>query len=87
MVAIETNGLTKSFGRLLAVSGLNLHVAEGTIFGFLGPNGSGKSTTVKLLTGLLQPAGAGLYDVGQLPLGESSFSNAVLSFFFRRLPD
>jgi ABC-2 type transport system ATP-binding protein len=55
MAAIETNGLTKSFGRLLAVSNLNLHVAKGTIFGFLGPNGSGKSTTVKLLTGLLKP--------------------------------
>ena len=55
MAAIETTGLTKSFGKLVAVSDLNLHVAKGTIFGFLGPNGSGKSTTVKLLTGLLKP--------------------------------
>jgi ABC-2 type transport system ATP-binding protein len=55
MAAIETTALTKSFGRLLAVSDLNLRVAKGTIFGFLGPNGSGKSTTVKLLTGLLKP--------------------------------
>lgn len=55
MAEIETYNLSKSFGRLLAVQNLNLHVPRGSIFGFLGPNGSGKSTTVKMLTGLLQP--------------------------------
>jgi ABC-2 type transport system ATP-binding protein len=55
MALIETTGLTKSFGQLVAVNDLNLEVAQGTIFGFLGPNGSGKSTTIKLLTGLLKP--------------------------------
>jgi len=55
MAAIETTGLTKSFGNMIAVSDLNLYIERGTIFGFLGPNGSGKSTTVKLLTGLLKP--------------------------------
>jgi ABC-2 type transport system ATP-binding protein len=55
MHEIETQNLTKKFGRLIAVHNLNLQVPKGTIFGFLGPNGSGKSTTVKMLTGLLQP--------------------------------
>ena len=55
MPEIETHGLTKAFGKLVAVSDLNLEISKGTIFGFLGPNGSGKSTTVKMLTGLLQP--------------------------------
>jgi len=55
MFEIETKNLTKKFGRLLAVSDLNLQIPKGTIFGFLGPNGSGKSTTVKMLTGLLAP--------------------------------
>ena len=52
---IEARGVTKTFGRLVAVRDLNLQVAPGTLFGFLGPNGSGKSTTIKLLTGLLAP--------------------------------
>lgn len=55
MSEIETYNLSKTFGRLHAVQNLNLQVPKGSIFGFLGPNGSGKSTTVKMLTGLLQP--------------------------------
>jgi ABC-2 type transport system ATP-binding protein len=53
--AIETNGLTRCFGDLRAVDGLDLRVEEGTFYGFLGPNGAGKSTTIKMLTGLLAP--------------------------------
>jgi ABC-2 type transport system ATP-binding protein len=52
---IEALGLTKRFGTFEAVKNLTLSVPAGTIFGFLGPNGSGKSTTVKMMTGLLQP--------------------------------
>lgn len=52
---IEARGLSKKFGAFTAVRDLNLQVPRGTIFGFLGPNGSGKSTTVKMLTGLLEP--------------------------------
>jgi ABC-2 type transport system ATP-binding protein len=54
-LAIETNGLTRRFGELLAVDGLDLRVEAGTFYGFLGPNGAGKSTTIKMLTGLLAP--------------------------------
>lgn len=55
MIQISAEGLTKSFGKLVAVDDLNLMIPRGTIFGFLGPNGSGKSTTIKMLTGLLKP--------------------------------
>lgn len=54
-LAIETNGLTRRFGDLIAVDGLDLRVRTGTFYGFLGPNGAGKSTTIKMLTGLLAP--------------------------------
>jgi ABC-2 type transport system ATP-binding protein len=52
MDAIRTEGLTKSFGDVVALDGLSLSVPSGTIFGFLGPNGAGKTTTVRILTGL-----------------------------------
>ena len=52
---ISTKGLSRRFGDLLAVDGVNLQVAPGQFFGFLGPNGAGKSTTIKMLTGLLAP--------------------------------
>jgi ABC-type multidrug transport system ATPase subunit len=50
---IRTEGLTKRFGGLVAVDGLDLDVREGDLFGFLGPNGSGKTTTVRMLLGLV----------------------------------
>ena len=52
---IRTAGLKKHFGTILAVDGVDLHVGEGQIFGFLGPNGSGKTTTIRMLTTLLRP--------------------------------
>jgi len=52
---INTQGLTRRFGELVAVDGIDLRVAPGQFFGFLGPNGAGKSTTIKMLTGLLAP--------------------------------
>ena len=55
-VAIVTEKLTRRFGGLTAVDGVDMHVAAGQFFGFLGPNGAGKSTTIKMLTGLLAPS-------------------------------
>jgi len=56
-LAIETHGLRRAFGDLVAVDGIDLAVERGSFYGFLGPNGAGKSTTIKVLTGLLRPSG------------------------------
>jgi ABC-2 type transport system ATP-binding protein len=53
---ISTQSLSRRFGDLVAVDGIDLRVAPGQFFGFLGPNGAGKSTTIKMLTGLLAPS-------------------------------
>lgn len=52
---VETNGLSKSYGKQVAVDELTFTVEEGEIFGFLGPNGSGKTTTLLMLLGLTEP--------------------------------
>lgn len=55
MPAIRTENLTKRFGALTAVDGLTLAVEEGEIFGLVGPDGAGKTTTMRLLTGIMDP--------------------------------
>jgi ABC-2 type transport system ATP-binding protein len=52
-IAVRTRGLTRRFGRQLAVDEADLCVPTGSIYGFLGPNGSGKTTTIRMLLGLL----------------------------------
>lgn len=52
---VETDGLTKRFGKIVAVDGLSLTVPRGHVFGLLGPNGSGKTTTMGMLLGLTRP--------------------------------
>jgi ABC-2 type transport system ATP-binding protein len=54
---IETRGLTKRFGRVRALDGLDLGVEAGEVHGFLGPNGAGKSTTIRVLLGLIRKSG------------------------------
>ncbi len=54
---IRTEAITKSFGDVHALKGVDLEVREGTVFGLLGPNGAGKTTAVRILTTLLQPDG------------------------------
>ena len=46
--ALSIQGLTKSYGRVQALRGVDLEVGQGEIFGFLGPNGAGKTTTIRL---------------------------------------
>ena len=55
IAAVETRDLTRRFGELVAVRGLNLEIGQGEVFGLLGPNGSGKTTTIRMLCGLLEP--------------------------------
>ena len=53
--AIEVSGLTKRFGDVVALDGVDLQVAPGTVYGLLGPNGAGKTTTVRVLTTIIPP--------------------------------
>jgi gliding motility-associated transport system ATP-binding protein len=61
---IEITGLTKTFGAIAAVNGIDLTVGKGEVLGFLGPNGAGKSTTMKMVTGFLSPSGGSVHVCG-----------------------
>jgi ABC-2 type transport system ATP-binding protein len=62
-LAVEAHGLTKSYGTLKAVDGLELAVPAGIVLGFLGSNGAGKTTAIRMLTTVLPPS-AGAFSVG-----------------------
>ncbi|HTG40072.1 MAG TPA: ABC transporter ATP-binding protein [Methylomirabilota bacterium] len=62
--AIETSGLTKRFGSILALDRLDLVVPRGSVFGLLGPNGAGKTTTIRILTGLARPTAGNAFVAG-----------------------
>ncbi len=64
MNCISIKNLTKYYGSIKAVDGIDLSVRPGQVFGFLGPNGAGKSTTIKLLTTLVPPSGGSLTILG-----------------------
>lgn len=66
MLAIETRDLSRQFGKLTAVEGLNLQVPAGSLFGLIGPNGAGKTTTLRMLAGLLEPSSGQIIVNGQV---------------------
>lgn len=61
---IETHGLVKRYGKLVAVNDLSLEVPRGAIYGFVGPNGAGKTTTMRILTTLITPTAGDAYVAG-----------------------
>ena len=66
--AIVARSLTRRFGKLVAVDGVDLAIPKAGIYGFLGPNGSGKSTTIRMLCGLLEPSSGTVEVLGhQMP--------------------
>jgi ABC-2 type transport system ATP-binding protein len=73
---IETQGLTRRFGRTEAVDALSLAVPEGSIYAFLGPNGAGKTTTIKMLLNILRPSSgtANVLGVDSARLGAPEFT-------------
>ncbi len=77
---IEASGLTKRFGRVRALDGLDLAVAEGEVHGFLGPNGAGKSTTLRVLLGLIRASGGETYVFGLDPWNDSVAIHRRLSY-------
>jgi ABC-type branched-subunit amino acid transport system ATPase component len=69
MAVLEVTNLTKRFGGLLAVNGLDFEVREGEILGMIGPNGAGKSTTFNLIAGAYPASGGEVRFAGELILG------------------
>src|SRR5918997_3578941 len=65
--AIEVSGLRKSFGEHVVLDGIDLNVAEGTVFALLGPNGAGKTTAIKILSTLIAADGGEVRVAGQDP--------------------
>ncbi|MEA2618597.1 MAG: type transport system ATP-binding protein [Chloroflexota bacterium] len=63
--AIRSTGLTKMYGGIRAVDGLDLDVPRGSITGFVGPNGAGKTTTIRMLLGLIRPSGGSAEVLGE----------------------
>jgi ABC-type multidrug transport system ATPase subunit len=70
-LAVESESLTKRFGRQVAVDTVGLAVPPGSVYGFLGPNGSGKTTTIRMLLGLIRPT-AGTHHLLGEPMPDRS---------------
>src|SRR5260370_29681884 len=69
-LALMTRGLSKSYGDVQALRGVDLEVRRGDIFGFLGPNGSGKTTTIRCLLDLIRPTSGAVRVLGLDPQAE-----------------
>jgi lipooligosaccharide transport system ATP-binding protein len=67
-ILVRASGLTKKYGDLVAVAGIDFEIREGECFGFLGPNGAGKTTTVRMIH-CVSPVTAGTLTVGGMPSG------------------
>jgi ABC-2 type transport system ATP-binding protein len=78
--AIAVCGLRKSYGKTVALDGLDLSVATGEVHGFLGPNGSGKTTTVRILLGLLRADGGSARLLGGDPWSEATSLHRRLGY-------
>ncbi|MGD8506116.1 MAG: ATP-binding cassette domain-containing protein, partial [Candidatus Bathyarchaeota archaeon] len=73
MTLIAAEDLAKSYGRVVAVDGLNLTVDKDSVTGLIGPNGAGKTTTIKMILGLLKP------DRGHVEVfGQDPWDNTVI---------
>ena len=77
---IEFRNVSRSYGRKVAVAGLDLVVRSGEIFAFLGPNGAGKTTSIKMLVGLLRPSSGTVSVCGFDVVSESREANSRVGF-------
>ncbi len=78
--AIDVAGLRKSYGKTLALDGLDLTVTRGEVHGFLGPNGAGKTTTIRILLGLLRADGGTIRLLGGDPWREATALHRRLAY-------
>jgi len=84
MSAIKLESLSKQFGQLIAVDGLTFEVAEGEIFGLVGPDGGGKTTTMRLLTGIMDPSGGDAWVMGHHVVREAEALKREISYMSQR---
>jgi len=77
---IKTQGLTKSYGNVQALFGVDLEVKQGEVFGFLGPNGSGKTTTIRCMLDLIRPQGGTISVLGLNPQAEPEAVKARVGY-------
>jgi ABC-2 type transport system ATP-binding protein len=82
--AITARGLTRRFGDVLAVDGIDLDVPARQIYGFLGPNGSGKSTTIRMMCGLLKPTAGSVTVLGHDALKDAETVRLKLGYMTQR---
>jgi ABC-2 type transport system ATP-binding protein len=84
MEAIRAENLTKNFGDVNAVNGLNLSVERGEIFGLVGPDGAGKTTTMRLLTSVMDPTSGDAWVLGKHILRESESVKEEIGYMSQR---
>jgi ABC-2 type transport system ATP-binding protein len=77
MTLIVAVDLAKSYGRVVAVDGLNLRLDEGSVTGLIGPNGAGKTTTIKMILGLLKPDRGSVRVFGQDPWDNTDMRSLI----------
>ena len=82
--AITARGLSRRFGEVVAVDGIDLDVPAQQIYGFLGPNGSGKSTTIRMMCGLLKPTAGSVTVLGRDALVEAEAVRLGLGYMTQR---
>jgi ABC-2 type transport system ATP-binding protein len=78
--AIDAEGLTKRFGKVTALDGLDLRVRTGEVHGFLGPNGAGKTTTIRILLGLMRAHGGRARLLGGDPWSDATKLHRRLAY-------
>ncbi len=81
---VETQDLTKKFGKAVAVQSLNMQIPRGTIFGFVGPSGCGKTTTVRLLTGFSKPTSGTVSVLGKTPADFSKSERGNIGYLIQQ---
>ena len=70
---LQAEGLVKKFGQQVAVDTISFELEKGVVTGFIGPNGSGKTTTMKMITGLLEPTS------GKITINNTEFTKILLT--------
>src|SRR5207302_7759797 len=78
--AVQTNGLTRMYGNIAALSGLDLTVNKGDLFGFIGSNGAGKTTTLRILATFLAPSAGTAANLGHDVVRDANAVRRVIRY-------